>query len=47
MPTLFRLLAVLAVLCGLAYAALWALANKVEPQQREITFTVPAEKIGK
>lgn len=46
-PTLFRLLAVLAVLCGLAYAALWALANKVEPQQREITFTVPAEKIGK
>ncbi|MDI4664969.1 histidine kinase [Xanthobacter autotrophicus] len=47
MPTLFRLLAVLAVLCGLGYAALWALATKVEPQEREITFTVPAEKIGK
>lgn len=46
-PTLFRLLAVLAVLGGLGYAALWALANKVEPQEREIVFSVAPEKIGK
>lgn len=47
MPTLFRLLAVLGVLGGLGYAALWALANKVEPQEREIVFSVAPEKIGK
>ena len=46
-PTLFRLLAVLGVLGGLGYAALWALANKVEPQEREIVFSVAPEKIGK
>ncbi|MEP9351984.1 hypothetical protein ABLE93_00145 [Xanthobacter sp. KR7-65] len=47
MPTLFRLLAVLAVLGGLGYAAMWALANKVEPQERELSFTVAPDKIGK
>ncbi|MFS8039292.1 hypothetical protein ACI7BZ_20420 [Xanthobacter sp. AM11] len=47
MPTLIRLLLVLAVLAGMGYAALWALATRVEPQEREITFTVPQERIGK
>lgn len=35
MPTLFRILVVLAVLGGLGYAGLWALATRVEPQERE------------
>lgn len=47
MPTLFRLIVVLAVLAGLGYGALWLLANKIEPQSREISFTVPPERIGK
>lgn len=47
MPTLIRLLTVVAVLAGIGYAALWVLATKVEPQQREISFTVPQERIGK
>lgn len=47
MPTLIRLLVVLGILAGLAYAGLWVLATKVEPQPREISFTVPQERIGK
>ena len=47
MPTLFRLVLVLAVLFGLGYGVLWALANKVEPQEREITLTVPLERLGR
>jgi len=46
-PTLIRLIVVLLVLTGLGYAGLWALANLVEPQPREITFTVPQERLGK
>ncbi|WP_454915620.1 hypothetical protein [Xanthobacter sediminis] len=47
MPTLIRLIVVLCVLAGLGYGALWALANYVEPKVREITFTVPPDRIGK
>ncbi|MGR7996155.1 MULTISPECIES: hypothetical protein [unclassified Xanthobacter] len=47
MPTLFRLIVVLAILAGLGYGALWALATMVEPQPRDISFTVPPERIGK
>lgn len=47
MPTLIRLLVSLAVLAGLIYAGLWWLANRVEPDTREITITVPADRIGK
>jgi len=35
MPSLIRLLVVLAILGGLGYGALWALANLVEPQPRD------------
>lgn len=44
-PTLFRFLFVVAVLGGLAYAAMWALATFIEPQPREITVTIPASKL--
>lgn len=47
MPTLMRLIVVLAVLGGLGYGGLWALANLVHPQEREISFTVAADRIGK
>lgn len=45
MPTLFRFLVLVAVIGGLAYAAMWALATFIEPQPREITVTIPASRL--
>ncbi|WP_128561847.1 histidine kinase [Methylobacterium crusticola] len=45
MPTLFRFLAVVAVLAGLALAALFVLATFVEPTPRDITVTIPNTKL--
>jgi hypothetical protein len=47
MPTLFRLLAVLGTIAVIGYAAVWALANLLEPEPRTITITVPQDRIGK
>ncbi|MDQ0510459.1 hypothetical protein [Ancylobacter amanitiformis] len=44
MPSLIRLLVILAVLGGIGYGAMWALANLVEPQPREMSVTVPLDK---
>ena len=41
MPTLFRFLAVIAVLAGVAFAAMFALATFVEPEPREMTVSIP------
>lgn len=46
MPSLIRLLLVLAVLGGIAYGAMWSLAN-VEPQKREMSVQVPQERFAK
>jgi hypothetical protein len=45
MPTLFRFLAVLAVIAGLVFAAMFALATLVEPEPREMTVSIPASKL--
>lgn len=45
MPTLFRLLLILAVLAGVAYAGMFALATFVEPQPREMSHTLPPAKL--
>jgi hypothetical protein len=47
MPSLIRFLAVVLILAGLAFAGLWALANLVEPQQRDMSITVQPEKSGR
>lgn len=47
MPTLFRLLVVLGLIGGIGYGAVWALANYIDPSPRQITITVPQERIGK
>jgi hypothetical protein len=47
MPSLFRFLVMLAMLGGLAYGALYSLAQFVELQPREITVTVPPSKFFK
>jgi hypothetical protein len=44
-PTLFRFFFVLAVLAGLGFAAMFALATFVQPQPREITVSVPSQKL--
>lgn len=46
MPTLFRFLFVIAVLAGLVYAAMFALATLVEPVPREMTVTIPQSKLA-
>ena len=45
MPTTFRFLSIVAVLGGLAYGAMYALATFVEPRQGEMTIRVPPEKL--
>lgn len=47
MPSLFRFLAVIAVLCALVYAGLYSLAHFVQPKPREITVSIPPEKFFK
>lgn len=46
MPTLFRFLMTIAVLVGLAYAAMFALATFVEPKKGEMTVRIPPEKLN-
>lgn len=41
MPTLFRFVAILAILGGLVVGGMVALATLVTPEPREITETVP------
>jgi hypothetical protein len=47
MPTLFRFLAVLAILGGLAFAGATALVMFVEPQPREMSIVIPPNKLGR
>ena len=47
MPTLFRLLTVLAIVAVAGYGAVWLLANYVQPEPRTITITVPQDRFGK
>jgi len=46
MPTLTRLVVGLAILGVLAGAAIYALANFVEPHPREMVVRVPPERLG-
>lgn len=45
LPTLFRFLAVVAILGGLAFAGMFALATLIEPTPREMTVTIPGSKL--
>lgn len=46
MPTLFRLLMTLAVIAGLVYGAMFALATFVQPNKGEITVRIPPDKLN-
>ena len=47
MPSLFRFLTVVAIICGIVYGVVYALANFVHPQPREIIVTIPPDKFLK
>lgn len=47
MPSLIRFVVTLAVLGALGYGGLLALVTFFEPQQHEITVTIPANKLNK
>jgi hypothetical protein len=47
MPSLFRFLTVVAIICGVVYGAVYALANFVNPKPREMIVTIPPDKFLK
>jgi hypothetical protein len=47
MPSLFRLLTVIAIIAGTVYGGLYALAHFVQPKTREISVTIPPDKFFK
>ena len=47
MPSLFRFLIILAILGGIAWVAMQALVTFVEPQQRDMSQTLPATKFNR
>ncbi|AMA55321.1 MULTISPECIES: hypothetical protein [unclassified Bradyrhizobium] len=47
MPSLFRFLTVVAVIAGIVYAGVFALANFVNPKPREMTVTIPPDRFLK
>jgi len=46
MPTLIRLLSILAIMAGLAYGAMYALVLYVEPNKGEMTVRIPPERLN-
>jgi xanthosine utilization system XapX-like protein len=44
MPSLFRFLTIVAVIAGIIYGVIFALANFVNPKPREMSVTIPADK---
>jgi xanthosine utilization system XapX-like protein len=47
MPSLFRFLTIVAVIAGIIYGVIFALANFVNPKPREISVTIPADRFLK
>ncbi len=47
MPSLFRFLTAVAIIFGIVYGAVYALANFVNPKPREIIVTIPPDKFLK
>jgi hypothetical protein len=47
MPSLIRLLFVLGLLSGIAYGGIVSLATFVQPQPREMSVTIPQDRLNK
>jgi hypothetical protein len=46
MPTLIRFLTVIAIIAGIVYGAMYALATFVQPKTGEMTIRIPPEKLN-
>jgi hypothetical protein len=47
MPSLFRFILILALIAGVGYAGIYALATWYDPKPREITVSVPPDRFAK
>jgi hypothetical protein len=47
LPSLIRFLVIVAILAGIVYGGMIALVTFVEPQPREMTQSLPANKLNK
>jgi len=47
MPSLFRFLAAVAIVVGIIYGGMLALAVLVQPQSREISVMIPQDRFSK
>jgi hypothetical protein len=47
LPSLLRFLAIVAALVALAYGAMVAVVTAVQPQPREMSYTIPAQRLNK
>jgi len=47
MPSLVRFLVVVGVIAGVLYGGLWSLAHLIEPKPREMTITIPQDRLAK
>jgi hypothetical protein len=47
LPSLLRFLAVVAMIVALVYGAMVAIVSFVTPQPREMSFTIPAQRLNK
>ena len=47
MPSLVRVLVVVAIIGATVYGALYSLANFVQPKPREITVSIPPDRFFK
>ncbi|MBL1257180.1 oxidoreductase [Methylocystis sp. Sn-Cys] len=47
MPSLIRFLVIVAALVALVYGAMVAVVSFVTPQPREMSYTIPAQRLNK
>jgi hypothetical protein len=47
LPSLIRFLIVVAAVAAIVYGAMVALVTYVTPQPREMTYTIPAQRLNK
>jgi hypothetical protein len=45
MPTLIRFLVIVGTIAGIAWGALYVLANHLEPEPKEVSKSVPGVKV--
>ena len=47
MPSLFRFLMTVGVIAGIVYGVMIALVSFVTPQPREMTYTIPPQRLNR